>query len=282
MNNESLGTLFVVSTPIGNLGDMTIRAQQVLNDVDKIAAEDTRHSKRLLDHFGIRTPMFALHEHNESQKSEYIVELLQGGKSVALISDAGTPLISDPGFYLVSQVRQAGLVVVPIPGASALTAALSVSGLPSDRFSFEGFLPAKSSQRLTSLKKLSEESRTMIFYEAPHRIKASLMGMLESFGSNRTAVLAKELTKSFESVQSGTFDELLRWLEEDEARTKGEFVILVRGAEVRENMVSAETEHLMKVLMSELPLKQSAALASKISGIKKNELYELGLTLKDK
>jgi 16S rRNA (cytidine1402-2'-O)-methyltransferase len=274
------GTLYVVATPIGNLGDMTPRAIAVLQQVDLIAAEDTRHSGPLLQHFGITTSCIACHDHNERQIAAGLVERIQRGESIALISDAGTPLVSDPGYHLVRTAREAGVPVVPIPGPSAMIAALSVSGLPSDRFSFEGFLPAKSSARRQRLQSLVEDSRTLIFYESTHRIEASLADMAEVFGPDRYAVIAREITKRFETVHGDTLANLITWIAADANQTKGEFVVMVHGAEERETSeIDPEAERVLKLLLEELPVKQAAALAAKITGAKKNGLYQFALGL---
>jgi 16S rRNA (cytidine1402-2'-O)-methyltransferase len=278
MSNQ--GTLYLVATPIGNLGDMTPRAVEVLNEVDVIAAEDTRHSGKLLQHFGIRTPCLAYHEHNERQQCDTLVARLQTGESIALISDAGTPLVSDPGFHLVRAARQAGVAVVPLPGASALIAALSASGLPSDRFVFEGFLPAKTMARRQRLEALASDPRTLIFYESTHRIEACLADMVAVFGPDRRAVVARELTKRFETIHDDRLGELPAWLAADENRRRGEFVVLVEGAaQIQGDETDAEVQRLLTILMEELPLKQAAALAARISGRKKNALYRLALEL---
>jgi 16S rRNA (cytidine1402-2'-O)-methyltransferase len=277
------GVLYLVATPIGNLGDMTLRAIEVLNSVDVIAAEDTRHSGKLLQHFGIKSPCLAYHEHNERQMCDKLVQRLQAGEQIALISDAGTPLVSDPGYHLVRAARQAGLQVVPVPGACALIAALSVSGLASDRFVYEGFLPAKSSARRQRLEALVDDARTLIFYESTHRIESSLADMAAIFGGQRQAVIARELTKRFETIHGDSLSALQAWLAADPDQHKGEFVVLVQGAVKAEAAaVDAETVRVLSILMQELPLKQAAAMAAKISGQKKNELYRLGLSLADK
>lgn len=275
------GTLYVVATPIGNLGDMTPRAIEVLQQVDVIAAEDTRHSAPLLRHFGISTHCIACHEHNERQIAAELVGRLQRGEAVALISDAGTPLVSDPGFHLVRSAREAGVTVVPVPGASAMVAALSASGLPSDRFVFEGFLPAKSSARRQHLQTLADESRTLIFYESTHRIEESLADMAGVFGGERYAVVARELTKRFETIRGDTLQNLIAWIAADANQVKGEFVVMVHGAAERETgEIDAESERVLKLLLEELPVKQAAALAAKITGAKKNALYQFALELK--
>ncbi len=268
------GTLYVVATPIGNLGDMTPRAVEVLQEVDRIAAEDTRHSAGLLRHFAITTPMLSLHEHNERQKVEALLQRLGDGENLALISDAGTPLISDPGYILVREAQRAGFRVVPIPGASALIAALSVSGLPTDRFSFEGFLPAKGGARRKMLESLRQERRTMAFYESPHRILDSLTDMVAAFGDARQAVIARELTKTFETIRHAALGDLFTWVNNDANQQKGEFVILVHGSEEAKEGLNPEAKRIASLLADELPLKQAASLAADISGEKKNALYK--------
>ena len=260
---------------------MTERALQVLADVDVIAVEDTRRSGQLLRNFEISTPMIAVHEHNERQICESLINRMLNGENIALISDAGTPLVSDPGYYLVNQSRQQGILVIPVPGASALIAALSVSGLPTDRFVYEGFLPAKSSARQQRLEKLKDDSRTLVFYEAPHRIVEMLKDCLLVFGRQRKVVLARELTKTFETVYGDQLDQLIPWVEADENQRKGEFVVLVHGAQARENTdIDAEVERILLILLKDLPVKQAAALAAKITGLKKNTLYQFALDLK--
>jgi 16S rRNA (cytidine1402-2'-O)-methyltransferase len=275
------GSLYVVATPIGNLEDMTPRAIRILSEVDLIAAEDTRHSGKLLKHFGIEAKTEALHEHNERSQVPRLIEILQAGKSIAFITDAGTPLVSDPGFHLVRSARQAGLTVIPVPGACAAIAALSAAGLPSDRFVFEGFPPAKSAARRAVFEKLREETRTLIFYESPHRILESLREMTEIFGPGREAVLARELTKQFETVRNGTLTELSAWVERDPHQQLGEFVILIHGVPRAEReAVDEEAERVLRILIEELPVSQAAALAAKVTGLKKNRLYEYALNLK--
>lgn len=272
------GSLYVVATPIGNLQDFSLRAQSVLREVDLIAAEDTRHSRHLLNHFGITTPLQSLHEHNERIKSRVLLQRLHDGDSIALISDAGTPLISDPGFYLIQAAHAAQVTVVPIPGANALISALSVAGFPADRFIFEGFLPAKSAARLRHLENLSIESRTLVFYEAPHRIFDCLNDMVQIFGEMREAVLAKELTKLFETIYRDTLGGILNWLKTRDSLQKGEFVIVVQGApEPDKRAIDSETERIFQLLRKELPLKQAAKLTGKITGVSKNVLYQFGL-----
>jgi len=281
MNINHFGSLYVVATPIGNLQDMSPRAIDTLKSVDYIAAEDTRHSAVLLQHFLIQTPMIALHEHNERERAVKLLDYLKEGKSIALISDAGTPLINDPGFFLVREARKMGIRIVPIPGPSALIAALSVSGLPTDTFCYEGFLPAKSKSRLQQLQLLQYEKRTMIFYEAPHRVLESLQDMLQIWGPEREVVIARELTKMYETVYSTTLAELIEWVKKDENQQRGEIVLMVKGAEITPTEESGiPTDHLLKILLAELPLKQAVELAAKISNKRKNDLYQRALQLK--
>ncbi|WP_044872057.1 16S rRNA (cytidine(1402)-2'-O)-methyltransferase [Pseudomonas sp. LFM046] len=273
------GTLYVVATPIGNLDDISARALRVLREVTLIAAEDTRHSVRLLQHFGIDTPLAACHEHNERDQGGRFLARLQAGEDVALISDAGTPLISDPGFHLVRQARAAGIAVVPVPGACALIAALSAAGLPSDRFIFEGFLPAKANARRGRLEEIKEEPRTLIFYEAPHRLLESLEDMRNVFGGDRPALLARELTKTFETLKGAPLDELCGWVAADSNQQRGECVVLVGGwqAPEGEGALSAEALRVLDLLLGELPVKRAAALAAEITGVRKNLLYQAAL-----
>ncbi len=269
------GTLYVVATPIGNLGDMTPRALEVLRSVGHIAAEDTRHSAGLLRHFGIATPLFALHEHNEREASAEVVRRLQQGEDIALISDAGTPLISDPGFPLTRLAHEQGVRVVPVPGASALVAALSAAGLPTDRFVFEGFLPAKRGTRRNALEALRREHRTLAFYEAPHRLLECLEDLAEIFGPDRLAVLARELTKTFETVRRASLGELAAFVRDDPDQQRGEAVLLVQGAPALEGEgLEEETRRVAELLAGELPVKQAAALAAKLTGAKKNRIYD--------
>ncbi|WED21446.1 16S rRNA (cytidine(1402)-2'-O)-methyltransferase [Vibrio sp. JC009] len=275
---SEIPTLYIVPTPIGNLGDITQRALDVLSSVDVIAAEDTRHTGKLLSHFNIQTKTFALHDHNEQQKAQVLVDRLLQGQSIALVSDAGTPLISDPGYHLVSQCRDAGVKVVPLPGACAFVTALSASGLPSDRFSFEGFLPPKSKGRQDKFREIEKAERTCIFYESPHRIMDSLKDMLAVLGPDREVVLARELTKTFETIQGMPLGELIPWIEEDENRKKGEMVVLIHGyRESAEEEFSPEALRLLELLTKELPLKKAAAIVAEMHGLKKNALYKWGL-----
>ena len=267
------GTLFVVATPIGNLGDISPRALDTLRSVAGICAEDTRRSGQLLSHFGISTPLLALHEHNEDAIAARIVVRLQGGESLALVSDAGTLLVSDPGFRLVQAARAAGVKVSPVPGASALIAALSVAGLPSDRFAFEGFLPAKSNARRERLLALAAETRRLIFYESSHRIEDTLADMVQAFGGQRRAVLARELTKLFETVLDGTLAQLQARVEVDADQRKGEFVLLVHGAEDDADARIIEGRRLYAKLSQHLPPSTAAKLAAELSGAPRKALY---------
>ncbi len=269
------GTLYVVATPIGNLADMTPRAVEVLKLAGRIAAEDTRHSAGLLRHFAISTPLFALHEHNERTVSAEVIRRLRQGEDIALISDAGTPLVSDPGFPLVRLAHEAGLRVVPVPGASALIAALSAAGLPTDRFVFEGFLPPKAGARRNLLAALRDERRTLIFYEAPHRVLECLEDLTTVFGPERLAVLARELTKTFETIRRAPLGALLEFVRADSDQQRGEVVLLVEGAPApAADGLDDEARRIAGILAAELPVKQAAALAAQISGAKKNQIYE--------
>ncbi|POA59260.1 16S rRNA (cytidine(1402)-2'-O)-methyltransferase [Pseudomonas sp. FW507-12TSA] len=277
--NSVAGSLYVVATPIGNLDDISARALKLLREVSLIAAEDTRHSQRLMQHFGISTPLAACHEHNERDEGSRFITRLLAGDDVALISDAGTPLISDPGYHLVRQARAAGINVVPVPGACALIAALSAAGLPSDRFIFEGFLPAKASGRRARLEQVREEPRTLIFYEAPHRILECLQDMEAVFGGDRPALLARELTKAFETLKGLPLVELRQFVESDSNQQRGECVVLVAGwtAPQGGEAISSETMRILDLLLKEMPLKRAAALAAEITGERKNVLYQLAL-----
>ncbi len=275
------GTLYVVATPIGHLGDISTRAIEVLKQVDRIAAEDTRHSGRLLQHFAIQTPMLALHEHNERNSAPLLIEQLQAGQSIALISDAGTPLISDPGFNLVRLARQSGVRVVPVPGPSALVCALSAAGLATDRFVFEGFLPARAAARRNRLEQLVREPRTLVFYESSHRVVDSLADMVAVFGASRRAVLARELTKQFETIRQDELGALQQWVEADSNQQKGEIVVLVEGwSQPDDDVLTAEAERILQVLLEELPVKTAAKLAARLTGLNKRDLYERGVELK--
>ncbi len=267
------GTLHVVATPIGNLGDLSPRALEILKRVDAICAEDTRHTRQLLAHFGVERPLVALHEHNEGDAATAIVARLLAGESLALVSDAGTPLVSDPGFRLVRAARAAGVRVSPVPGPSALVAALSAAGLPSDRFVFEGFLPAKPKARREQLQALAGEPRTLIFYESSHRIEETLGDMAAAFGGDRPAVVARELTKLFETVLDGDLADLARRVREDANQRKGEFVVLVHGAAEDADAKVAEGRRLYARLCEHLPPSTAAKLAADLSGAPRKALY---------
>jgi 16S rRNA (cytidine1402-2'-O)-methyltransferase len=279
-NSIEKSVLYVVATPIGNLKDMTYRAVEVLSQVDHIAAEDTRHSARLLKQYQIHTPCSALHEHNERQVAHSIIEKIRQGETWALISDAGTPVVSDPGYFLIKEARNQGVKIVPIPGPNAAIAALSASGMPSDRFAFEGFLPAKTAARQKYLHSLAAESRTLVFYESPHRLLASLQDIVAVLGGERQAVFARELTKTYETIQQGSLAQILEWVSADAQQLKGEMVLIVAGAEKAPPKGHELADTLLSVLLEELPVKQAAHLASKITGIKKNELYQKALVMK--
>lgn len=272
----SAGILYIVATPIGNIDDISSRAIEVLRAADVIAAEDTRHSKLLLGRLNISSKLVAYHDHNDDYVSSKFVENLIAGKSIALISDAGTPLISDPGYKLVKLARESGVCVMPIPGACAITAALSVAGLPTDRFCFEGFLPAKSAAREQRLADLSKEPRTLVFYEAPHRIVAALMSFGKVLGGERLVFLGREITKKFESHFYGSVAEAVEWLNSDSNNQRGEFVIVLSGVEsslaVAEDQAAAF--RIAKLLETEMSLKRAVALASEITGVRKNQLYQ--------
>ncbi|MEC5342529.1 16S rRNA (cytidine(1402)-2'-O)-methyltransferase [Brenneria populi] len=273
----SASTLYIVPTPIGNLGDITQRALDVLRRVDLIAAEDTRHTGLLLQHFAINARLFALHDHNEQQKADAVLAKLQAGQSIALVSDAGTPLINDPGYHLVRRCREAGVRVVPLPGACAAIAALSAAGLASDRFCYEGFLPAKTKARKDRLRELSEEPRTLIFYESTHRLLESLQDMADVLGPQRYVVLAREITKTWESIHGAPVGELFDWVKDDENRRRGEMVLVVEGHKADAEALPAEALRTLSLLQQELPLKKASALAAEIHGVKKNALYKYAL-----
>lgn len=267
------GTLHVVATPIGNLADLSPRAQETLRSVDAVCAEDTRHTRQLLAHFGIERPLLALHEHNEAEVAAKLVARLAAGESLALVSDAGTPLVSDPGYRLVRAAREAGLRVSPVPGPSAIIAALSVAGLPSDRFAFEGFLPAKSGARRDRLAALAGETRTLVFYESSHRIVESLADARSAFGDDRRAVLARELTKLFETVLDGRLVELQAVVEADANQRKGEFVLLVEGVGDDAEAKVVQGRLLYAKLAAHLPPSTAAKLAAELSGAPRKSLY---------
>ena len=274
------GALFIVATPIGNLDDISFRAVEILKSVDLVLAEDTRHSKKLLKHLNIAKPIRAFHEHNEREKIKAIIGELHSGKSIALISDAGTPLISDPGYLLVAQAKKEGLRVVPIPGPSALITALSASGLASDSFTFLGFLPSKKTARVKLLKSLVSRAETSIFYESPKRILATLTDMYSIFGGSREVCLAKELTKLFETIQTDSIPNLIKYLTFDQNNQKGEFVILISANDkIDIAEVEAQLDSLLPILCAELGASKAAKLAAKITGIDKKQCYKRALDL---
>ena len=274
------GTLYVVATPIGNLRDITLRALDVLKAVDIIAAEDTRHSRTLLQHYGVSTQLFALHEHNERSAAERIVAWLREGKAVALVSDAGTPAISDPGALLVRSVWLAGLSVIPIPGPSALITALCASGVAPTEFRFAGFLPSKAGERRARLAEFVDCAQTTVFYEAPHRIVETLRDIAATFGEDRPVVLCRELTKRFETIHHCLAGEALTWIEADANQQRGEFVVIVEGRGAVASTDDAQTLKTLTLLMEELPVKQAVALTAKITGAKRNAVYAMALQMK--
>lgn len=282
MIKKKLGTLYVVATPIGNLQDITFRAVEILKTVDRIAVEDTRHAVKLLKHFSINKPTLSLHDFNEAMRTHQLIELIEKGESIALISDAGTPLISDPGFHLIHAIRERGIDLVPIPGACAAIAALSVAGLPTDKFVFEGFLPHTQEACRTQLISLLDETRTMIFYLSPHRMQMNLQLMQEVFGANKRAVLARELTKIHETIRLATLQALIASVNSHPEEVRGEMVLLLEGAQTAREKISIVPYQVLSILLAELPLKQAVKLASKITGKRKNELYEIALNEKDK
>ncbi len=274
-HSKKNATLYVVATPIGNLDDITARALLILQQVDLIAAEDTRHSRRLLDHYQIKNRLISLHDHNENARAEQVISLLAKGQSVALISDAGTPLISDPGYSLVASVRAAGFDVLPVPGVSALIAALSVAGLPTDRFFFAGFLPAKEQARTQALQNLAQQQGTLIFYESPHRILTSLQSMINTLGGERQACVAREITKHFETYLTASLDELLVQVTADPNQQKGEFVLLVEGFTGQAPDVAwSEACRWLQALKDAMPPSKASALVARMTGVKKKDLYQ--------
>ena len=275
------GTLYIVATPIGNLGDISQRAIDILTQVDVIACEDTRHTGKLLSAFSIKNKTMSLHDHNERQRQDQVANMLKEGKTIALVSDAGTPLISDPGFHIVRHCRSLGLNVSPIPGACAAIAALSVAGLPTDRFSFEGFLPSKSGARQATLTALVDEPRTMVFYDAPRRAIDTVRDIVATLGGERYIVIARELTKTFETIHSDTAENFLAWLEQDANQLKGEMVLIIEGYKAVENEISAEVINTLKLLLGEMKPKKACAIAAEFYGVKKNSLYDIALSLKD-
>ena len=279
--SDHSGVLYIVATPLGNLGDISQRAIDTLQRVDLIAAEDTRHSKKLLVHFGIDKPMIAFHEHNERDRSSEILTQLQAGRQIALISDAGTPLISDPGYHLIRQLHDAGIRIVPIPGPSAVVTALCAAGLPTDRFIFEGFLPSKAVAREKYLSELARETRTLVFYESPHRLLETLRAMLQSFGLGRRMTLARELTKTFETIRQDTIANIVSWVEANPEQQKGESVLIVEGAAQQpSDRYEVDSDKLLLTLLTCMSVKDAAHHAAQLTGQSKNELYQRALQIK--
>lgn len=274
-------TLYVVATPIGNVTDITLRALHVLSLVNAVACEDTRNTATLMGRFGLHKPLIAAHQHNEREAAEALIARLQAGERIALVSDAGTPAVSDPGARIVDAVRAAGLRVLPLPGASAAVTALSASGLVNDQFYFVGFLPAKARQRENVLATLGKVTATMVFYEAPHRILDCASALAAAFEPTRQVVFARELTKMFEEIQRCPLSEAVAWIKADGHREKGEFVVLLEGAQAGDGAHDAEADRILRVLLAELPVKQAAGLAAQITGHKKNALYDRALQLRD-
>ncbi|HBO16042.1 MAG TPA: 16S rRNA (cytidine(1402)-2'-O)-methyltransferase [Porticoccaceae bacterium] len=281
MTLHPCGILYIVATPIGNLGDLSLRAIETLQSADIIACEDTRHSKKLLEHYHIKSPTVSYHEYSDRSSVDKILSHLERNQSVALISDAGTPLISDPGYRLVVEARERGIDVVPIPGSCALVAALSVSGLATDRFSFQGFLPAKKQQRTVTLKALRGSVSTLIFYEAPHRLLATLDDAVAVMGIARNAFMAREITKKYETFNRGTLGELREVVALDSQQQRGEIVLIIAGAVDEYDAKYLDAERILAVLLNELPPSKAASLASKITGLSKQELYTKALSLAD-
>jgi 16S rRNA (cytidine1402-2'-O)-methyltransferase len=273
-------TLYVVATPIGNAGDISLRALHLLSLADAVACEDTRNTGHLLSRYGLSKELLAAHEHNEREVADKLIRRLQAGQRIALVSDAGTPAVSDPGARIVDAVRNAGLRVMPLPGASAAIAALSACGLTNDRFHFVGFLPAKAKQRDTALMPLQRLDATLVFYEAPHRIDETVAALAAHFEASRQIVFARELTKLFEEIHRCPLGDAAAWLAQDANRQKGEYVVLLEGAPSAQDEDAAEAERVLTILLAECPVKQAAALAAQITGQKKNALYELALKLK--
>lgn len=278
--NVPTSTLYVIATPIGNIGDISLRALHILGMADLVACEDTRTSKTLLSSYGVSAELVSAHKHNEREVADYLIGRLKRGERVALVSDAGTPAVSDPGARIVDAVREAGMNVIPVPGSSAAITALSASGLLDDQFLFFGFLPTKNAQRKELLKTLTDTRATLIFYEAPHRIEETLKALADIFEPARRIVIARELTKLFEEIHRCTMDEVMDWFKSDPNHKKGEFVLLIEGAGPVSENVNTESQRVLSILMKELPVSAAASLAAKITGDKKNRLYELALQLK--
>jgi 16S rRNA (cytidine1402-2'-O)-methyltransferase len=282
MDSNRTGVLTIVATPIGNLNDMVPRAVQTLQSVSLIACEDTRHSKKLLNHFNIDKPCVAYHDHGDRQMLEKLLLRLENGEDIALVSDAGTPLISDPGYRIVAEARARGIIVLPIPGACAAIAALSVSGLPTDRFLFGGFLPAKTAQRKTTLDEYKTATETLVFYEAPHRILETVIDMIEVFGPHRQGFLAREISKAFETFLQGSLEQLQLQISVDSNQQRGEIVLVIAGAEEKTASTSVSAEKVLKLLLKELPASKAASLTAKICGADKKAMYQAALQLQGK
>jgi len=274
------GALYIVATPIGNLEDLSPRAKAVLENVDLIVAEDTRHSKPMLNQFGIKTKVRAYHDHNERAQTPLLIEQLQAGASIALISDAGTPLICDPGYHLLLAAHAEKIKVIPVPGPSALISALSVAGFSSEKFVFEGYLPAKTTARQQRLQQLKDETRTLVFYEAPHRILASIEDAIICYGGERQTVIAKEISKQHENIQRGTLSGLLDWLHSDKDLIKGEFVVVIQGDKTSQFNIQ-EASRILKILLADHSVKQAAKLTSEIMQGNRNDIYKLAMEIKD-
>jgi|TARA_B110000967_G_C18802323_1_gene519162 16S rRNA (cytidine1402-2'-O)-methyltransferase len=277
MIGGKLSTLFVVATPIGNLGDISRRALEVLSSVNVIAAEDTRHTGKLLSEFSISSKLVALHDHNEDRSTASIIKMMEDGKSIAIVSDAGTPLISDPGYHLVNQCLSRGFDVVAVPGPSSVTAALSIAGMPTNRFSFEGFVPAKNVARKEFLSNLKFETRTQVFFESPHRINETLRAMKEIMGSKREISLCRELTKAFEQVVLGTVGEISERVASGDIPSRGEFVLVLRGSD---EVLAVNADHLLQTLLGELSPSKAASVAAKVTDLSRADLYDRALALK--
>ena len=277
MIGDKLSTLYVVATPIGNLGDISRRAIDVLSSVDIIAAEDTRRTGKLLSEFSISSKLFALHDHNEDQSTASIIQMMEGGQSVAIVSDAGTPLISDPGYHLVNQCLSRGFDVVAVPGPSSVTAALSVAGMPTNRFSFEGFVPAKNRARVEFLSNLRFETRTQVFFESPHRISDTLQAITEIMGPERQLSLCRELTKTFEQVVLGTVGEISERVSSGDIPSKGEFVLVLGGSD---EVLEVNADYLLQTLLAELSPSKAASVAAKVTDLSRSDLYDRALALK--
>jgi len=283
---QTSGKLYVVATPIGNLSDITRRAIETLEGVDWIAAEDTRHTKTLLSALGLNQTLLSLHEHNELQRTEQLLEKLKKGEQGALVSDAGTPLINDPGYHLVKRLREEGIEIIPIPGPSAVITALCAAGLPTDRFTYEGFLPAKPNKRLQALESLVNETRTMVFYESPHRVQACLHSFKTAFGCDRELVVARELTKKFEQFVSGSIQEVECYFEENTDKVRGEFVFMLAGAPIKSDMAEEalllEQDKMITVMLKQgLPVKQISGIIAELTGEKKKPIYQRTLQVKE-